>query len=369
VDKLTGPEFAALYKALHGVFKLDDFDAMLQFMGRPRTDVVAGGTLSVPNIILMVMGDANKLGWILELIEAAAAFYPTYRNTLTPPAITDFIAAYPRLDPAAKPPPEPDPYETLVMRGGRVFIARNDLRQKLRVIGTGVFSRVLVVNGSKCSGKTYSWYFLNHIKERNGVQSEKVVYVDLDREVNKPEDFVTAIGRPLGLQTIPARTSEQDARGWVPAVSEWVRAGVQAKKQNEGIQTWWFILDGFADKTHESTIYDLILMLATRADLDMQELRLLLLNYGQRLGGQHMFVNEEKISEIGEQEVLGFLKEANRKAGSQVTDEKLKAETKAVFAQVAAGMAENTAPEQERLYYISMEVTRKARQLFPGWMP
>jgi len=242
------------------------------------------------------------------------------------------------------------------------------LRQKLKVIGTKEFSCVLVVNGAKSSGKTYTRYFVNHLKEKRNLATEKVIYVDLDKEVNTPDDLLKLIGRPLGLETIPPRTSEQDAKTWVPGVGNWVREGVDGKKK-DGIETWWFILDGFKEKTQESTTYDLILELAKRADLDLQEIRLLLLNYGTRLGGQHLFVNEEKIEEIGENEVLGFLKQANERVGKQYSEDRLKAETADIFVQMKSSMEQDKAPEQERLCYISAEVTRKSRQLFPTWMP
>jgi hypothetical protein len=310
---------------------------------------------------------ANSQGWIGELIEVALAFHPTYRNTPTPPALTEFMQQHQRLEPAAAPPAEPDPFESLVMRGGRVFIARDDLRQKLKLIGTENFSCVLVVNGTKCSGKTYTRDFVNHLKRRD-LATERVVYVDVDKEVNTPDDLLKSLGRPLGLQTIPARTSEQDAKTWVPSVGPWVRDGVEKKKE-DGIETWWFILDGFSEKTHESTTYDLIRELATIADRDLQEIRLLLLNYGQRLGGQHLFVTEEKIEEIGEKEVSGFLIRANERAGKPHSDERLRTETTEIFMQVSARMDQDHALEHERLCYVSAEVTRKARQLFPMWMP
>jgi hypothetical protein len=365
--RLIGKEFGELCKALR-VFTPPEFEEMLAYIGRPQTDF-GGEGLPFPNLVIKVVGAANTQGWIGELIEAALGFHKDYRETDTPPALLEFIAQCKRLDPAVKPPPEPNPFDTLVMRGGRVFIARDDLRQKLKVIGTKDFSRVMVVNGGKCTGKSYSRFFLNHLKEKekNEIQTERVVYVDLDKQVNNPEDLLKWIGQPLGLKTVPPRTSEQDARTWVPSIGNWVREGVDAKKA-EGTETWWFVLDGFSDKTHESTTYDLIRELATRADLDLQEIRLLLVNYGQRLGGQHLFVIEEKVEEIGEKEVRGFLMQVNDRAAKPYSEKQLDDETANVFAQVKARMIEEKAPEQQRLCYISAEVTRKIRQIFPTWM-
>ena len=364
-DRLIGKEFGKLCKALR-VFTPDEFEEMLAYMGRPQTDFAGPGVV-FPNLVVRVVGAAQTQGWIGELIAAALSFHKDYRETDTPPALVEFIDQHKRLDPALRPPPEPDPHDTLVMRGGRVFIARDDLRQKLKVIGAKEFSRVLVVNGGECTGKTYSRYFVSHLKERNDLQNEKVVYVDLDQQVKKPEDLLKWIGQPLGLTTIPPRTAEQDARTWVPAIGNWIREGLDAKKA-EGTETWWFILDGFSDKTQESTTYDLIRELATRADLDLEEMRLLLIDYGQRLGGQHLYVNEEKIEEIGEKAVLVFLGQVNDRAAKPYQEERLKTETADIFAQVKARMLEEQAPEQIRLRYISAEVTRKIRQLFPAWM-
>jgi hypothetical protein len=364
-DRLIGKEFGELCKALR-VFTPDEFEEMLVYMGRPQTDF-AGQGVPFPVLVARVVGAAQTQGWLPELIEATLGFHKEYKRTETPPILAEFIEQHKRLDPSRKPPTEENRYESLVMRGGRVFIGREDLRQKLKVIGTDTFSRVLVVNGAKCTGKTYSRYFLNHLKERQELHTERVVYVDLDKQVNKPEDLLKWIGDPLGLQSPPPRTAEQDARTWVPAVGNWVRGGLDAKK-TEGTEVWWFVLDGFSDKTHESTTYDLIRELATRADIDLGEVRLLLLNYGQRLGGQHLYVNEEKIEEIGDKDVLGFLGKVNERTGKPYSEERLQIESTDIFAQVKMNMVQEQAPEQERLCYISAQVTRKTRQLFPGWM-
>jgi hypothetical protein len=119
---------------------------------------------------------ANQTVGVRTLRERAVGFIK-YMNSQLPPrdaellemvrtranAALQTVAA--RLLTPAYFSPTNDPHDAIVL-GQRAFIARPDLRSRLRAFTTGVnqaTTRMLVVRGSSPSGKSYTWEFLRHL--------------------------------------------------------------------------------------------------------------------------------------------------------------------------------------------------------------
>ncbi|MFZ0747778.1 MAG: effector-associated domain EAD1-containing protein, partial [Pyrinomonadaceae bacterium] len=89
-----------------------------------------------------------------------------------------------------------DSYSATVLRGGRVFLNRQQLRQALKELTSPQGRRILIVNGPPGSGKTYTREYVYDVTF--STPNNRVVYVDLDAGVQGPADLVQAISMQSG---------------------------------------------------------------------------------------------------------------------------------------------------------------------------
>ena len=229
----------------------------------------------LPEMAVRIVERAEREFWTTNLIAGLAAFTP---NNVQ---VRAFLDAYPELDPRGA-PPAVNHYGAEFLVGGRLFLCRPDLRRVLREMGEGLSSRVLVVNGSPVTGKTFTRDFVSYVLEFDPARRSegfRFAYLDLDQQESTLETVAKRLAFALGMdpETIPKRPTadrEQDSR-WLPDLHQWLCDGI-TRATYPGC---WLLVDGFRVSLPAAGL-DLIQMLAEFADIGANgRLRLLLLSF------------------------------------------------------------------------------------------
>jgi hypothetical protein len=350
-----------LVEALDDAFSLQDFDTMLsEHLGKDRERIIAPATpMSKPAIIASVVIEADTNHWALDLIRAARKANPGN------PKLQAFVAQYPEWDPD-KQPVQVNPFESVFMRGGRLFLKRKELRERLREIGVNDNSRVLAISGDRDTGKTYSHDFLHFILENYAGWAgtpQRVIYVDMDACVFEPEDLARVIGKMIGFdndfneRTMPPDKGEQAPRR-IPALIEWLGT----KMVNPRSPASWIVLDGFRVRIHPSATHDLIRAIIDAVDLGWKNTRLLLLNYEKHLDLDVIpYILMEDIQPIQRADIEEFFKSVYAKSGRVAGPETLKQTVDSVFLQVQQQQVKY--PEKSYFTILSSGLTLAAKQL------
>jgi len=122
------------------------------------------------------------------------------------------------------------------------FVNRSILRDRLSVLRSdNTMKRILVVNGPRFSGKSYSRELIDHLCGAAGKLLHCLVALQPGQETSTgaaeiARDLVAQIGRPPG--GLPPATTNEDR--WARDVATWVLS--------EAVSTtfdWWIVLDGF----------------------------------------------------------------------------------------------------------------------------
>jgi len=265
-----------LHQALNDAFGTGEFRQLLVAVNR-RWDDFAGPLTTLPEAITQVIAKAEAQGWTADLLRAALASGPPANN----PRLRAFFANNPEWDPANAQAAGIEPYKATVLKANRPFVGRKDLRECVPKLGVDTNSRILLVDGERRSGKTYTNNFLQFMGE---YKSCRVRYHDLDSESHTLERFAARLQEKLGLASpIPPKDTEQDAR-WAERLAAWILQNTVDAANGTRL---WLVLDGFREKEHERGVHDLIAklgeMIDTTAASQADHFRLVLINYGARV--------------------------------------------------------------------------------------
>jgi hypothetical protein len=346
-----------LIDALKETFPLNNFDNMLSTrLNRNREWIIAGAAgASLVDIVTAVVLRAEKQGWVRELVHGALAEAPAAPHLLA------FIQKYPRFDPANAQAPL-DCYRAIFLKSQRVFLKRDELREKLQIIGSPNESRVMAIDGGRGFGKTYSKEFLYFLKENESSWAgfvQMIVYVYMDQCVFQPEELARVLGSRLGLdeRTVPPNKGEQDARR-IPDLVDWLREGIE---NDDGV-IWWLVLDGFRVQVQPEATHDLIRALIDTTDSDWGNARLILLDYGKFLDlDTTLYILCETISPIERHDVEDFFEHVYSRSQKTWKPEDIRQTVDDLLAQVDAEVAKR-GPEV-RLQILSTGLTRAAKNL------
>jgi hypothetical protein len=354
---LTAEQYNFLAAALGQDFNLPRLEQMLQTQANRRLETIINPTgLSQTQIIDYVLKTAEAERWTWDLVRAARDANPNGPN------IQAFIARYPFYNPAT-PPPAPDPYLTTpYLLSRQILIDRQNLRNALQELESDLGPRVLVVNGERASGKTYSSeliYYLAH----NANPKHTVIPVDLDTDVQEPDALVQFIADRMGRDssTIPGPEQEQKMR-LALRLANWLTNQII----NTGPSSYWFVFDGFRERTVLTETKALIEELAIRAHTTLRQCRVVLINYTEVLPARvRNAAGREQISQIGEQELVEFLKWFNRSNPPKYTEAELKEKVDIILTEVGQGLATVPNGHLLRLELINASVRKTVRELFP----
>ncbi len=263
-----------LQEALTDAFTgIASFSQLLFEMNR-SWDTFAGEGTTLPQGITEVIAKAIAESWLPDLLKAVEA--SSAKNN---PKFRAFIAAHPNLDPI-KTPRKQNPLESNFLLANRPFVGRPKLRQHLGKLGGPQESRILMVDGSRGCGKSYTHSFLEFAATY--WQPSHVHRFDLDRQAFTLDQLARWLQEDLSLPLpVPLKDQEQDAR-WAERLAGWV---VNSTANRPGAT--WLLFDGFRLQEHERGVYDFVdkmgEMIDNTAASRCSHLRLVLINYEARV--------------------------------------------------------------------------------------
>ena len=171
----------------------------------------------------------------------------------------------------------PDPFESVILHDRLPFIARHELRQRLRMLERPGSRIVLVVNGPPRSGKSYTAQLIRHVSSTTGWF--EVAYCNSAWATTVDEIAMWLVGE-LGqpLESMPQRRSG-DLR-WTRILSQFVRAQIAQTKR-----LWWLVLDEFGAASVAPETREFIIALVHDLQYPRTErCRLVLIDFDAPLG-------------------------------------------------------------------------------------
>jgi|GEM_PF-4561047 len=343
-----------LIYALQTDFDIGTFSSMLwNGLDKKLADVVPPSGLTYPQTVETAVSVAAQEGWAWSMVEQALKVNPGS------PYLKAFIAKHPSFDPGKGPPAIADALMAHMLRGGRCFIDRTQLRAALKELHADE-RRVLVVTGERQTGKTYTRELISFFGRQN--RDQRPIYIDLDRTVYEALSLTQEIGALMGMdiKTIPPQDDEQKAR-WAHRLSGWIIA----RLTNPGDVNYWFIFDGFRERTLLPDTKEFIEQLAIQAETNVPQCRVVLLNYKENLPPTISdYVGREEITTIGRDELLDFFEQLNLDHQKKYAPADLTGKVDVILKQVDDTIADKPEIKLERLRLLNKAVNETARLLF-----
>ena len=235
---LDGPQTKCLIELIQGAFQPPLYDQAVFYVFTIRPASLAPQNASYPDVIYESVLYFDQRGQLKEFFGALTAANPN----------PDFQAGLTAFAPRAPNPADlPRKLRSLTIGENpwRPFINRSDLRKYLEhLCGPGCAWRVLSLNGTVASGKTYSYNFIREIALTTGY---KPVYVDLSAGnftlLEACEEIATRLR--LDWRAIRERFLD-DPKPERVALRFWREVRTQAESLT-GL--CWLVLDGLSDST------------------------------------------------------------------------------------------------------------------------
>jgi Cdc6-like AAA superfamily ATPase/tetratricopeptide (TPR) repeat protein len=250
-----------------------------------------------------------------------------------------------------------------LLRGGRPFFNRLTLRQHLRLLASPEGPRVLLVNGPRGSGKTYSCEFIFHVLTSS--PGNRYVYVDFS-QFNHFHPSMFALAEEIAYQmrrppgSMPVLSAEQMERS-VNQLCNLITAEV-----NKGITNWWLIFDEVQDVKLAPEILDFIYELMFRSQSVARRLRLILLSFDDALPpGLEAGVLREKIGPVQRDDLVEFFRELFISAGWLDRMEKISEIVAQLWSDSERRLADEPDKEAKRLMFLNSAAYSLVRELFP----
>lgn len=311
---LTGKQYAQLNNALRSAFTKSRLDQMLFTELEKRLDDISlAGNLQ--DIIYELISRAENEGWISQFIEAAYQTVPG--NAL----LADFYTQYQAATSSSHWYKPQNCFYTCFIHGNRAFVNRKKLREILHDLDEEQ-CKVLVVNGPKASGISYSLQLISYIAKEK--RSYKVVRIDLKQDAltdYTPRDLALSIARQMKLQLdgFPERDPHAQASKWVQELRDWIIGEVNCLEE-----PWWLVIDGFQQTVLPDETIDLIKYLVDWVDKTMPLLSIVLLGYSDMLTEEeNSNIKREAISQIDDIDLKEFFEQL-------FTDKKIEVDPQAV---------------------------------------
>jgi hypothetical protein len=201
---------------------------------------------------------------------------------------------------------EPDPFLTPFAHGGS-FIGRRALRAHLRALTEEGGARVLVVDGPRGSGKSFTLQLITHLSVQ--LQTFSVAAINLEGEALDaiaPGDVAHSIALQMGADASAMPPPDEAASRWSLDLRDWLLG--EARRHGTA---WWFVFDGFGPEDVPFETRDFIRHLVVAAHQATTTLRIVLLGWSEALVPMNIraHVLRETIEPIGQADLRQFLQE------------------------------------------------------------
>jgi hypothetical protein len=199
-----------------------------------------------------VVDDAEVNNWLRELVLSLIAKFA---------ARFEFAHVLAEIDRAITPRTVANPFDEVLLEADRPFVNRRPLRNHLLDLTGPGGSAVLLIDGQGQTGKTFSYYLINHVAPTRGYIVNKFKMTALPKPDELAADILGRIGdeRPLPPQ------GHESAERWAEKLAGTIaRAIVERKSQR------LLLFDEFSDTPLPDGTESLIIRLATYADEELR---------------------------------------------------------------------------------------------------
>jgi hypothetical protein len=231
-----------------------DFENLVRAVGQAAVlNRVAGGA-SYDQATNFIVVAASEEGWVAALNDQLAARFPNRSEFVDiKKALADIV------------PTTADPFREVLLDGDRPFVNRKPLRRALLTLVDTSGDRVLVVNGKEKTGKSFSFYLLDHAVTRNGFKAHLFDMSSSPSPLQLAEDIMQRI--PVTVQL--SEQGSESAERWAKKLAGDIQRAVLMSNLPR-----FFVFDNFPDTlatAGEPTLH-LISRLATLAYQDLRTL-------------------------------------------------------------------------------------------------
>jgi hypothetical protein len=210
---------------------------------------------SLADGLTVIVDRAATESWLRGLVAAFAQALPGSQEIAS---VLDEVSREPASATAA------NAFEEVWLDGNRPFVNRRALRNQLLDLVSAGGARVLLVDGPKESGKSYSYYLMNHAASRQGFVVSQFKLAQSPTPDQLADEIVRRIGAAVELPPPSAESAVRRA----DKLADVVKNALEQKATPR-----FFIFDEFPASGLPTETVAFVVRLATYAD---QELRALL---------------------------------------------------------------------------------------------
>lgn len=297
--KLNNKDLEELHGALLAAYADPDELRMRVGLGTGRAwDDVVRPNLVRKTAYFDLVDNANRQGWIRDLMEAVLNDPAQQANDallsrlrrLTPMVANVAIAPHLQLAP-----------------DGQAYANRISLRELIGRMATLHGPRVLVLRnaeGASRCGTSYSWYLVNSVA-REAAQARRA-YINFDHEDDvSPAAILKALAQRMRLGDPPVRADLPAEEQVSNTLVRWLFAQAEAAGTD-----WWITLDNAHRARVPQPTRDMIFAMARSLSAGtIDNVRLIVLGYADRMPNLMSHAREIPLSPITEHEVLDFFEQ------------------------------------------------------------
>jgi hypothetical protein len=200
------------------------------------------------NIVTLLVASADDQNWLRDLVQRLVHKFA---------ARSEFAVVLAQMNRTGTVQTGPDPFQEVLLEADRPFVNRHQLRSHLLDLTNPAGSAVLLVDGEPQTGKSFSFYLINHVGPKKGFIVNKFDMSSLP-EAN---EVAEAILGKLGISTKQPLKGRESAERWAENLADTVAHAIVESRLAR-----LFVFDGFTDTPLPEGTASLLIRLATYAD-------------------------------------------------------------------------------------------------------
>jgi hypothetical protein len=204
------------------------------------------------NAVAAIVRVAGPEGWERDFVAALADRFPARAE------FKNLLASIDRADTAV------DPFDEVLLGGSRPFADRRELRNHLRSMATATGETVLLLDGAPQTGKSFSYYLLNHAATRRGFVVNRFSVAMLPRADELADEILRHLG--VANPVIPPQGPESAER-WADKLAHAVKQTIESQSRPR-----FFLFDQFPPTPPPPETVSFIARLATFSDQELRDL-------------------------------------------------------------------------------------------------
>ncbi|TDF56778.1 hypothetical protein [Cupriavidus sp. L7L] len=201
---------------------------------------------------IAIVNDAEINSWLRDLVQSLVERFAVR---------LEFARVLAEIDQAATPRTVANPFDEVLLEADRPFVNRRPLRNQLLDLMNDAGSAVLLIDGKEQTGKTYSYYLINHVAPKLGYIVNKFKMTALP----KPDELAADILGRLGADRPLLSQGPESVERWAEKLADTVARAIVEQKSKR-----LFLFDEFSDTPLPDGTESLIIRLATYADEELR---------------------------------------------------------------------------------------------------